>query len=98
MRLASSNILSLFETYTKHLCELLVVFVAFASRSADSSRIYASGFLYTLPPGNPHENPYGLFLYGLFTYIDIHSYIVFNISLGSLKEFGMFGDSLWDLC
>ena len=61
MRLASSNILSLLETYTKHLCELLVVFVAFASRSADSSRIYASGFLHILPPGNPHENPYGLF-------------------------------------
>ena len=61
-------------------------------------RIYVGGFLHMLPPGNPYENPCGLFLYGLFTYIDLHSYIVFSISVSNLKEFGMFGESLWDLC
>ena len=98
MMLASYNILSLFKTFTKHLCELLVVFVVFASRSADSSRIYVGSFLHMLPPGKPYENPCGLFLYGLFTYMNLHSYIVFSISVSDLKEFGMFGESLWDLC
>ena len=96
MKFASSNIFSLFENYTKHLCESLVVFVVFASRSADFSSIYVSGFLHVLPPGDVHENPYRLFLYGLFTYINLHSYMGFNIPGTSLKEFGMFGESIWD--
>ena len=96
MKFASSNIFSLFENYTKHLYESLVVFVVFASRSADSSRIYVGSFLHMLPPGKPYENPCGLFLYGLFTYINLHSYTGFNIPGTSLKEFGMFGESIWD--